>query len=66
MRASELGYRLQLNPNLNLQPTLQWIFDPSGREEAVPGILTTSVQISLAVRRPEAIACSRARWSSST
>ena len=45
----ELGYRLQLNPNLNLQPTLQWIFDPSGREEPVPGILTTSVQISLSL-----------------
>lgn len=45
----ELGYRLQLNPNLNLQPTLQWIFDPSGREQPTPGILTTSVQISLSL-----------------
>ena len=44
-----MGYRLQLNPNLNLQPTLQWIFDPSGREEPTPGILTTSVQISLSL-----------------
>ena len=43
----ELGYRLQLNPNLNLQPTLQWIFNPSGRDIPTPGILTTSVQISL-------------------
>ena len=45
----ELGYRLQLNPNLNLQPTLQWIFNPSGRDIPTPGILTTSVQISLSL-----------------
>lgn len=45
----ELGYRLQLNPNLNLQPTLQWIFNPSGRDQPTPGILTTSLQISLSL-----------------
>lgn len=43
----ELGYRLQINPNLNLQPTLQWIFNPSGTNAPTPGILTTGVQISL-------------------
>ncbi len=43
----ELGYRLQVNPNLNLQPTLQWIFNPSGTNTPTPGILTTGVQISL-------------------
>ncbi|MEN9766672.1 carbohydrate porin [Vulcanococcus sp.] len=43
----ELGYRLQLNPNLNLQPTLQWIFNPSGSQTPTPGILSTSLQISL-------------------
>ena len=43
----ELGYRIQFNESLNLQPTLQWIFNPSGAAEPVPGILAAGVQIQL-------------------
>lgn len=43
----ELGYRIQINQSLNLQPTLQWIFNPSGAEQSVPGILAAGMQIQL-------------------
>jgi porin len=43
----ELGYRWRLNGALALQPTLQWIIHPSGGEQPLPDILTTSLQISL-------------------
>lgn len=44
----ELGYRIQLNRNLGLQPTLQWIVNPSGASQPVPGILAAGLQIQLA------------------
>jgi porin len=44
----ELGYRIQINQSLNLQPTLQWIFNPSGTPKTVPGILAAGMQIQLA------------------
>jgi porin len=43
----ELGYRIQFNESFNLQPTLQWIFNPSGATEPVPGILAAGVQVEL-------------------
>jgi porin len=43
----ELGYRIQINQSLNLQPSLQWIFNPSGAEQPVPGILAAGMQIQL-------------------
>ena len=43
----ELGYRVQFNESLNLQPTLQWIFNPSGALQSVPGILAAGMQIQL-------------------
>ena len=43
----ELGYRIQINQSLNLQPTLQWIFNPSGALQPVPGILAAGMQIQL-------------------
>ena len=43
----ELGYRIQFNDSLNLQPTLQWIFNPSGAGEPVAGILAGGVQIQV-------------------
>ena len=43
----ELGYKIQLNQSLNLQPTLQWIFNPSGSSESVPDILAAGMQIEL-------------------
>jgi len=43
----ELGYRMQFNESLNLQPTLQWIFNPSGALQSVPGILAAGMQIQL-------------------
>ena len=43
----ELGYRIQINKSLNLQPTLQWIFNPSGSLQSVPGILAAGMQIQL-------------------
>ena len=43
----ELGYRVQFNETLNLQPTLQWIFNPSGAKQPVPGILAAGMQIEL-------------------
>jgi porin len=45
----ELGYRIQLNRNLGLQPTLQWIVNPSGAPRPVPGILAAGVQLQLAL-----------------
>ncbi|MFM7674489.1 MAG: carbohydrate porin [Synechococcus sp.] len=42
----ELGYQFQLNRNLNLQPTLQWILNPGGRG-AWPGILSSGLQVTL-------------------
>ncbi|QCH13694.1 hypothetical protein CB0101_00995 [Synechococcus sp. CB0101] len=43
----ELGYRIQFNESFNLQPTLQWIFNPSGAAQPVPGILAAGVQVQL-------------------
>jgi porin len=43
----ELGYQLQLNANLNLQPTLQWILNPSAAPQPVPSILAAILQLSL-------------------
>jgi len=43
----ELGYRIQINQSLNLQPTVQWIFNPSGAEQSVPGILAAGMQLQL-------------------
>jgi len=43
----ELGYQLRLNGNLALQPTVQWILNPSGAGRPVPGILTAGVQVNL-------------------
>ncbi|MFY8150374.1 MAG: carbohydrate porin, partial [Prochlorococcaceae cyanobacterium] len=42
----ELGYRIELNDNLNLQPTLQWIVNPGGQGQW-PGIFTSGLQITL-------------------
>ena len=42
----EVGYRIQLNQSLSLQPTLQWIFNPSGSTDPVPGILAAGMQLS--------------------
>jgi porin len=43
----ELGYRLQLNRSLGLQPTVQWIFNPSDAPQPLPGILAAGLQIQL-------------------
>ncbi|MBM5818844.1 MAG: carbohydrate porin [Cyanobacteria bacterium K_DeepCast_150m_m2_101] len=43
----ELGYRIQINQTLNLQPTLQWIFNPSGTQQPLPGILAAGMQIQV-------------------
>lgn len=43
----ELGYQLQLNRALTLQPTLQWILHPSSAERPVPGILAAGLQLTL-------------------
>jgi porin len=43
----ELGYQLQINANLNLQPTLQWILNPSAAPQPVPSILAAILQLSL-------------------
>jgi porin len=42
----ELGYQLRLNGNLALQPTLQWIANPSAGSQPLPGILAVSLQLS--------------------
>jgi porin len=42
----ELGYQVQLNQSLALQPTLQWIVNPGGTGE-LPGIVATGIRISL-------------------
>ncbi|MFM7312506.1 MAG: carbohydrate porin, partial [Cyanobium sp.] len=43
----ELGYQLRINGSLALQPTVQWILNPSGAGQPVPGILTAGLQLSL-------------------
>jgi len=43
----ELCYRIKINQTLVLQPTLQWIFNPSEALQSVPGILAAGVQIQL-------------------
>jgi len=42
----ELGYQLQLNRSLALQPSLQWIVNPSGADRPVPGILAAGLQLT--------------------
>ncbi|MFZ4803265.1 MAG: carbohydrate porin [Synechococcus lacustris] len=42
----ELGYQVQLNPTLNLQPAVQWIFNPGGTGR-IPGIFATTLQLTL-------------------
>jgi len=42
----ELGYQFQLNPTLNLQPTVQWILNPGGAGNTT-GIFATTLQITL-------------------
>ncbi|NDG74038.1 MAG: hypothetical protein EBX49_01595 [Synechococcaceae bacterium WB8_1B_136] len=42
----EVGYQLQLNQTLALQPTLQWIVNPGGSGD-LSGIFAAGVQISL-------------------
>ena len=42
----EVGYRIQLSQSLSVQPTLQWIFNPSGSADQVPGILAAGMQLS--------------------
>lgn len=44
----ELGYQWQVNANLNLQPTLQWIVHPSAITPTPPGILAAGLQIAVA------------------
>jgi porin len=43
----ELGYVWQINRNLALQPTLQWILNPSGGDRPLPGIVAAGLQLSL-------------------
>ena len=43
----ELGYQLALNRRLALQPTLQWILNPSAGTGPLPDILAASLQLSL-------------------
>ena len=44
--ALEVGYRIQLTQSLSVQPTLQWIFNPSGSADQAPGILAAGMQLS--------------------
>jgi len=44
----ELGYQLQLNPTLNLQPAVQWIINPGGAANTT-GIFATTLQITLSL-----------------
>ena len=44
---AELGYRVMINESLQLQPTVQWIFNPSGADQPVPGILAAGLRIDL-------------------
>ena len=44
----ELGYQWQLNSNLSLQPTLQWIIHPGLATPTPPGILAAGLQVNLA------------------
>ena len=44
---AELGYMVMLSETVQVQPTLQWIFNPSGTNQPVPGILGAGLQISL-------------------
>ena len=41
----ELGYQVRLNNNLMLQPTVQWILNPSADPQPVPGILAAGLQL---------------------
>ena len=43
----ELGYRVALNQTVQLQPTLQWIINPSGANQPVPGILALGMRIDV-------------------
>jgi carbohydrate-selective porin OprB len=42
----ELGYQLRLTDGLALQPTLQWIINPSAGSGPLPGILAAGLQIN--------------------
>ena len=45
---AELGYMVMLSETVQLQPTLQWIINPSGGgDQSVPGILAAGMQINL-------------------
>jgi len=47
---AELGYRVRLSETLQLQPTLQWIFNPSAPNDSgqpTPGILAAGLRIDL-------------------
>jgi porin len=45
---AELGYRVLLNENLQLQPNVQWIFNPSGAPgQSVADILAVGLRIDL-------------------
>ena len=47
---AELGYRVMINPSLQLQPTVQWIFNPSGPTntgQPVPGILAAGLRLDV-------------------
>lgn len=43
----ELGYQVQINRNVALQPTLQWILQPSGTAAPLPSILAAGLQLSV-------------------
>lgn len=43
----ELGYQLKLNRTMALQPTLQWILNPSAGTGPLPDILATGLQLSI-------------------
>jgi porin len=42
----EVGYQVQLNPTLNLQPSVQWIINP-GATGNIPGVFATTIQLTL-------------------
>ena len=45
---AELGYMVMLNETVQLQPTLQWIFNPSGGSgKPVAGILAAGLQVNV-------------------
>lgn len=43
----ELGYQWQINRNLALQPTVQWILNPSGGDRPLPAIVAGGLQLNL-------------------